>query len=771
MRQPHSSGTSPTRPRPTRRRSCGRLVVPCLALLFAWAQPAPARAQIVATGNVYFLGDDITVAASGSGPVAYTLEAILEDRSSVIGEIYSGTGTLSAGVAYLPTTMIPRKGVYRLSGTGISARRILLLDHLPSVGDPLKWPFGSITSDDKTQQGAPMAEEFYRVGLRFLHLDYPISTINAIGSSTDPNAGRISAGWEAFINRSAQLGVHPILKLMANYSDIAQPTNLNGPFYTGLRRIQSYYQGKLKYWMLGNEVEGGGYSQFTVDQYANTIRNMSQALKGVDSQATIVAGEFYNASSSNQHLTRLLEPAYRDSWDILSGHAVTRGGALGTSWASEYVQRLQGLNKPFWDTEANGTTYGGPSEVEGLWSSYFPMLSQTDVYGGINKLMLRSFCLETWNGSQWVPGYYNPASRCLSVDMFMSIHYNANWDVQWQLKSHYNSNSQLIAEQNEKVINFRAAADFLYGARGLTRMPTTGGNYNRADGYIYQYGPEYALALWQNTTQASQARELILTTSDPITMVDSFGNPYPLRNTGGQVKVWVPQEVVYLRGFRSIPAIALDTSSTDAPYFLTSPPTQAVVGRPYSYTARAYDSDVATTGTNSVPRITYSLVSGPTGMTVSGGDSRALLIAWTPQAAGTYPVVVRATSTHGTTLTVDQSFNVTVAAAGTNVPPYLHSEPMSRFARTSYIWRYNANAHDPNGDSLTYSVSGLPGATIDPVSGFIQWTPPGAGQHTVTVRATDPQGLAAAQTFTVVAGSLDGDLTPPAAPTGLRVIP
>lgn len=737
-----------------------------LVALLVCLTPITAPAQVIASGDVYYLGDDIVVAATGTGALTYTLESILEDRGTVVGEVYSGTGTRSGSVAHLSTTMVPRKGLYRLTGTGISARRILLLDHLPVLADPATWPFGLITSDDKISQGAAMAEEMFRVGIRFFHADFAIGTVNAIGSSADPNAGRISAGWEAFLERASALGLQPIIKLMTSYSDISQPTNLNGPFYTGLRRIQTYYRGKLKHWMIANEVEGGFYSLFTVDQYANSVRNMSQVLKGVDPGVTMIAGEFYDAS--NQYLDRLIEPAYRDSWDALSVHAVIRGG-FGNSYLSQYISNLGGLSKPVWETESYGAVYGGPSHREQDLRSNFPVLESVDYYSGIAKLMLRSFCLESRSGNTWVPAVHAPATPCLGVQRFISMHYNANWETLWALKRHFVTDTQAVEELNEKVVTYRAAADFLYGATGLTRIPATGGNYSRADGYIYQQGAEYIVALWQNTNQASMARELVLGTDDAITMLDSFGNPYPLRNAGGQVKVWVPQDVVYLRGFRSIPSITLDTTSSDAPYFLTAAPTRGVVGRPYYYAARAYDSDVASTGTNSIPRITYSLVSGPAGMTVSrGGDARAFLLTWTPQSPGSYDVVIRATSTHGATQTVDQSFTLTVEPSGSNVAPYIHSAPMTSVARPSYVWRYNVNAHDPNGDRVTYAVAGLPGATIDPTSGFIQWTPQASGQHAVTVSATDPGGLSATQSFTVSVGSGGGGASP-SAPTNVRI--
>ena len=59
----------------------------------------------------------------------------------------------------------------------------------------------------------------------------------------------------------------------------------------------------------------------------------------------------------------------------------------------------------------------------------------------------------------------------------------------------------------------------------------------------------------------------------------------------------------------------------------------------------------------------------------------------------------------------------------------------------------------PNGDALTYSLdTPRPGMFIDPVTGLLQWTVLAGqeGANTVTVRATDPDGLFDTQTFDVI---------------------
>ncbi|MBL8058639.1 MAG: putative Ig domain-containing protein, partial [Anaerolineales bacterium] len=546
---------------------------------------------------------------------------------------------------------------------------------------------------------------------------------------------------------------------------IQAPTDLNGNFYAGLRKIQTYYAGKIRYWIIGNEVEGGGYSVFSPEQYAAVIKNMALTLRAVDPAVRIIAGEFYSGTG-NQHLALLVSPAYRDYWDILSGHNMVRL-RNGNAPVSEYLANLGGLSRPIWDTEANGTIFGGPSEWAGYMYSNFPTSPDEDMHSSIAKHMTRVFCLQARSGNSWLPAYYNPNQPCLGADGFIAMHYNANWETLWALRRHWISDTEQPSELNHKVANFRAAADVLYAAEGLTRIPNTDladpynapveSTYSGADGYIYRYGPEYVLILWRNTGLEGQDRELVLTTdpADVIHWCDSFGNCYPLRNQAGTVKVWVRPDVVYLRGFSRLPTFARETTGNDAPYFITTPVTQAAAGQRYSYTALAYDSDAPASVADSLPKLTYSLVSGPAGLTIANG-----VLSWTPSTPGAYNVTLRATSQHGAAKSVDQTFTLNVAAGG--VAPQFLSLASPLAAPLGQVWRYNANAWDPDGGSLTYALTQAPaGMTIDPASGFLQWTPASLGTFPVTVTASDGAATTS-QTFSVKVGAGPIPVTGPA---------
>jgi hypothetical protein len=89
------------------------------------------------------------------------------------------------------------------------------------------------------------------------------------------------------------------------------------------------------------------------------------------------------------------------------------------------------------------------------------------------------------------------------------------------------------------------------------------------------------------------------------------------------------------------------TSTDTAPEITSTPDKTAQVGESYSY-------DVNATGS---PVPTYSLTTAPAGMQISASSG---LISWTPSAAGSFAVTVKATNSAGS---VSQSYTVTVASS------------------------------------------------------------------------------------------------------------
>lgn len=181
----------------------------------------------------------------------------------------------------------------------------------------------------------------------------------------------------------------------------------------------------------------------------------------------------------------------------------------------------------------------------------------------------------------------------------------------------------------------------------------------------------------------------------------------------------------------------------ESPTFIAQPVTQAVSDEGYQYTASATDP-------NGDP-LTYRLLQAPAGMTL---DAQSGALSWTPAAgeAGTHPVSVQVADNRGGTAT--QSFTLLVLPGPGNHNPVFVTAPVNPAALAGQTFTYAAEARDPDGDGITYSLlAGPDGMTVAPDTGLLSWAA-GAdqlGDHTVSVRATDGRGGAALQTFTVTA--------------------
>jgi hypothetical protein len=94
-----------------------------------------------------------------------------------------------------------------------------------------------------------------------------------------------------------------------------------------------------------------------------------------------------------------------------------------------------------------------------------------------------------------------------------------------------------------------------------------------------------------------------------------------------------------------------------------------------------------------------------------------------------------------------------------NVPPSFTSVA-DLFAVAEEQYSYDANAPDPNGDNVSYSLGTSPsGMTVVPTSGLVEWIPTATqeGQHSVRIVAEDTHGACEEQAYTLT-------VYPPASP-------
>jgi hypothetical protein len=88
------------------------------------------------------------------------------------------------------------------------------------------------------------------------------------------------------------------------------------------------------------------------------------------------------------------------------------------------------------------------------------------------------------------------------------------------------------------------------------------------------------------------------------------------------------------------------------------------------------------------------------------------------------------------------------SAPPTNQSPTITSTPITT-ATVAAAYAYNVNATDPDGDTLTYSLTTKPsGMIINSSTGLITWTPTAIGDYNVTIEVSDGV-VAVTQSFTI----------------------
>lgn len=95
-----------------------------------------------------------------------------------------------------------------------------------------------------------------------------------------------------------------------------------------------------------------------------------------------------------------------------------------------------------------------------------------------------------------------------------------------------------------------------------------------------------------------------------------------------------------------------------------------------------------------------------------------------------------------------------------NGAPTMNPIPEQRLT-AARAWTFTAEASDPDGDPLTFSLSDAPdGLTVDE-AGTLSWTPDTLGTFEPTLTVTDPGGLTASQPLRLVVTELPPDNRPP----------
>ncbi len=186
-----------------------------------------------------------------------------------------------------------------------------------------------------------------------------------------------------------------------------------------------------------------------------------------------------------------------------------------------------------------------------------------------------------------------------------------------------------------------------------------------------------------------------------------------------------------------VPVVAI--AANRAPTIDSAPLTAAYPGVQYAYPVHADDPDGNP--------LTYTLTTKPVGMTISTTG----LITWTPPTSTLTAQAVAVSVSDGLGGTVTQSFTITPRSALDNTRPTIVSNPRLS-VREGQPYIYDALAQDDQGDPILWSLDTAPlGMSISSTTGQIRWIPreDQLGTHTVVLRAADPLGAFALQSFAV----------------------
>lgn len=177
------------------------------------------------------------------------------------------------------------------------------------------------------------------------------------------------------------------------------------------------------------------------------------------------------------------------------------------------------------------------------------------------------------------------------------------------------------------------------------------------------------------------------------------------------------------------------------PVIVTTPSDVGTPGQSYTYDAAAVDPEAQA--------VRFEMVAGPAGMTIEGASG---LLQWTPAGAdvGLQDVVIAAVDSRGGR--GEQSFSILVDASLLNRPPAFAGNPLT-FVRLGDSYLYDADARDPDGDGLLFTLAQAPtGMSMDAGTGVVSWASPTQGRFPVTVRVADGRGGVASQQFELGVG-------------------
>lgn len=185
----------------------------------------------------------------------------------------------------------------------------------------------------------------------------------------------------------------------------------------------------------------------------------------------------------------------------------------------------------------------------------------------------------------------------------------------------------------------------------------------------------------------------------------------------------------------SLPAFTITVTAPPnrEPVISGTPPTRVTVGSAYSFRPTASDPDGQ--------RLRFSIVNQPAWASFSSATG---VLAGTPSAehvGTTTGIVIRVSD--GTSTAELPAFSITVEARE-NRPPTVAGTPPGT-AQVGVAYSFKPTATDPDGDQLSWSITGKPdGAVFSTSTGELNWTPTREGRwQDIVITVTDSAGASA----------------------------
>ncbi|MEM2566839.1 MAG: hypothetical protein QXY85_08485 [Candidatus Nitrosocaldus sp.] len=362
------------------------------------------------------------------------------------------------------------------------------------------------------------ASAIKKAGFGWVQTDIPLSRINPSEGVYNFNYGN----FEIALKTLHQSGLRILLKFLGQadwisrdpkgaHADWDETLNLTPPrdkekWQEVVKQVVRRYGAYCQSWQIGNEPDGGGFFRGSADDYMAYLDWTAEAIRSVQPNAVIVAGELFRGLSDV--LRKLVHRP--DLFDVLSVH-YPLAPPQHAGGMEDYLRAMKeaGIAKPIWNTEQGA----------GITCDYLPDGATTHMRteGGLRLSPLKAIA-------------HSLALGCEKVFLF-------SWN--------YDKSS--IGYRPDVQTECRVAATYLDGASFVRKI-----DLGDSDLTVYLFRHRHGDHLATVWTEVKGKVVLIhLAAERTVTVVNHKGEAQTLEPKGGVVRVKVdfcPKVVLGLKG-------------------------------------------------------------------------------------------------------------------------------------------------------------------------------------------------------------------------------